>query len=269
MPKVVYTNNDITKVFYSGYTIEKIYACDGELVYSASTEPPVVSNKLTYTISGNTYTIPCNGNSTLTRLEVQQSIYDNVGSLAKLESAVIGDCVTVVGSNCFNEETSLTSVTIPSSVVTLKDSAFYRCEALSSITIPDSVTTIENNAFDATSISAITFPSGITELSVEVCNNCIYLNTIDIPSGVTNIDRYAFHFEAYAQEPRKTIAENLARNRSVTIHATVPPTLSTYGPFSWSGDPENCTYPIYVPAGSLEAYKTAWPYYADRLQAIQ
>lgn len=36
---IVACNNEITEVHYSGYTIEKIYACDGELVYNAETPP--------------------------------------------------------------------------------------------------------------------------------------------------------------------------------------------------------------------------------------
>ena len=32
---IVFSNNNITEVHYSGYTIDKIYACDGELVYES------------------------------------------------------------------------------------------------------------------------------------------------------------------------------------------------------------------------------------------
>jgi len=47
----------------------------------------------------------------------------------------------------------------------------------------------------------------------------------------------------------------------MTINATTPPTLGN-SVFA------NTNFPIYVPAGSVEAYKTAWSEYADRIQAI-
>ena len=52
---------------------------------------------------------------------------------------------------------------------------------------------------------------------------------------------------------------------SVTILATTPPTLGGSNTFN---DTNNC--PIYVPAESVDAYKTAtnWSRLADRIQAI-
>ena len=75
------------------------------------------------------------------------------------------------------------------------------------------------------------------------------LKVLVIPSSVTKIEDYAF-----------TYCRNL---ESITIEATTPPTLgSLVFPTS------SC--PIYVPAGSVDAYKNArnWSSYASRIVAI-
>ena len=76
------------------------------------------------------------------------------------------------------------------------------------------------------------------------------ITSLSIPDGTTKIGYGAFY--------------NCSRLTSVTIKATTPPTL-TSGAFN---DTNNC--PIYVPAESVDAYKTAtnWSAYADRIQAI-
>lgn len=40
MSSIVFCNNDITDIKYSGFTITKVYACGGELVYEKEEEPP-------------------------------------------------------------------------------------------------------------------------------------------------------------------------------------------------------------------------------------
>ena len=261
---MIYFNGDIKNIQYSGHTISKVYSCGGNLVWSGGTTPPTppTGNKLTYTVSGNTYYIPCDSSSTLTKREI---IIQQVGDL---ETAIVGDCVTVLGDNCFNEETILSSCTIPNTVTTIEHSAFQNCNSLTSITIPTSVTSIGDEAFaNCSGLTSIDIPSGITEIPISCFEDCISLSAITIPSGVTSIGNDAFLFDYYTEEPIKSQSIWLAANRSVIIHALTPPTLGQVA-FSWSGEPSLCTYPIYVPPQSVEAYKTAWPQYASRIQAI-
>ena len=76
------------------------------------------------------------------------------------------------------------------------------------------------------------------------------ITSLSIPDGTTKIGGYVFY--------------NCSSLTSITIKATTPPTLGS----SAFDNTNNC--PIYVPAKSVNAYKTAtnWSAYANRIQAI-
>ena len=110
-----------------------------------------------------------------------------------IKKTVIKRGVTSIGARAFEDCTSLTSITIPSSVTIISDYAFYRCTSLTSITIPSSVTNIGDGAFeDCTSLTSITIPSSVTNIGDYAFYRCTSLTSIMIPSSVTNIGDYAF-----------------------------------------------------------------------------
>ena len=74
------------------------------------------------------------------------------------------------------------------------------------------------------------------------------MTTVVIPSTVSFIGYLAFEY--------------CTALTSITCLGTTPATLDG-GTFN---DTNNC--PIYVPTDSVDAYKTAWPQYASRIQAI-
>ena len=110
-----------------------------------------------------------------------------------IKKTVIKRGVTSIGARAFEDCTSLTSITIPSSVTIISDYAFYRCTSLTSITIPSSVTIIGDGAFeDCTSLTSITIPSSVMNIGDYAFYRCTSLTSIMIPSSVTNIGDYAF-----------------------------------------------------------------------------
>ena len=146
-------------------------------------------------------------------------------------------------------EKKMTSYTVPSYVDTIGSFVFYNCVNLESITIPDSVTYIGHSSFrGCTSLTSIDIPSSVTTIGNQAFRNCTSLTNVNISSGVTEIQTYAFYG-----------CSSLA---SITVEAVTPPNLGTRA-FDNTND---C--PIYVPEDSVEAYRTAWPQYADRIQAI-
>ena len=168
-----------------------------------------------------------------------------------ITSVTIPDSVTSIGNYAFYDCTSIANVTIGSCVTTIGNSAFSSCSGLTSITIPDSVTSIGKDAFYyCTSIANVTIGSGVTTIGNGAFNSCSGLTSVTIPDSVTNIGNSAFY--------------DCRSLSSVTINAVTPPTLGS-GAFYGIYD-----YIIYVPAASLNAYKTAdgWSTYADRIHPI-
>ena len=94
-------------------------------------------------------------------------------------------------------------------------------------------------------ITSIEIPEGTSRIDEAVFRYCTQMTTVVIPSTVSFIGYLAF--------------EHCTALTSITCLATTPPTLDG-GTFN---DTNNC--PIYVPAASVDAYKTAWPQYASRI----
>lgn len=116
--------------------------------------------------------------------------------------------------------------------------------------IGDCVTSIGSYAFSGcSSLTSCTIGSGVTSIGSDAFSNCKSLSSIEIPNSVTSIGNYAFHY-----------CSDLA---SITVNAVIPPKLGSNA-FSAS----SC--PIYVPADSLNDYKTArgWSTYASRIRPL-
>ena len=187
----------------------------------------------------------------LTSVTIPNSV-TSIGDIAfsenKLTSVTIPNSVTRIGNYVFSNN-NLTSVTIPNSVTSIGQSAFY-FNQLTSVTIPNSVTSIGKSAFESNPLTSVTIPNSVTSIGdLAFSNN--KLTSVTIPNSVTSIGNYAF---------------GSSQLTSVTIHAVNPPTADRGGIFGY-----NSSLKIYVPAQSVNAYKTAegWKDYADKIFPIQ
>ena len=169
-----------------------------------------------------------------------------------LTAITIPESVTSIGYSAFAYCSSLTAITIPTSVTSIGGGAFYRCTSLTAITLPESVTSIGDYAFRyCFSLTAITIPEGVTSIAYAAFNGCSSLTAITIPEGVTSIGLTAFG--------------DCSSLTAITCEAKTPPTHE--GPYVFSG--VNKSIPVYVPASSVEAYKSAqyWSEFTN-IQAI-
>lgn len=232
-------------------TYDTLAECEG----GYEPAPTGIKYRATY-IGGEVYNLSCFGeHGTLTSGNTYHSGYFS----SAVTTAQIGDCVTAIGTSAFAGFESLSRLNsiidgvgiIPSGVTSIDDGAFACCRSLTAITIPSGVTSIGEVAFnDCYNLTSINIPSGVTSIANYTFSSCYNLTGITIPSGVTTIGISAF--------------EGCSSLASITCLATTPPTLGR----DVFDNTNNC--PIYVPSGSVSAYKSAsgWSTYASRIQPI-
>ena len=201
--------------------------------------------------NGNTVEVPCNSSTTLSSGET----YTTIG----YTSVEIGDCVTTIGEKAFLNEIHVTNLTVPSGVTTIERMAFDKIGSSQQITnftltLNEGLVTIGEFGFAALkNLKSVTIPNTVQTISNGAFESCTSLSSITIGSGVTSIGNGAF-----------SKSSGNTQYETITILATTPPTLGAMTVFYDGG---NC--PIYVPAASVNAYKSAWRGYADRIFPIQ
>ena len=214
-----------------------------------------------------------------------------------LANIVIGDGVTSIEEGTFTRCYGLTNITIPNSVTSIGWGAFERCHGLTSITIPKSVISIGDLPFyycaefkefivskqnpkylaidgvlfdknkttlilfpEAKSADSYMVPNGVTSIgeyafsdcrrltSITISNSvisireaafaeCLYLTSITLGNSVASIERSAF-------EACSELTEIYSKN-------PIPPTIEL------NSFENQTTCKLYVPKGSLQAYKEA------------
>ena len=108
-------------------------------------------------------------------------------------SSIDGHVVTDIGSNCFESNSTLVSVTVSENVTNIDEYAFYGCAALSSITLPDGLRNIGSHAFSGcSSLVNITLPDGLRNIGPGAFYKCTSLAGIVIPDGVEVISKETF-----------------------------------------------------------------------------
>lgn len=218
-------------------------------------------------LSGDTlFSFDCNNSSTLTSVETRpysSMTYTKVGTcvtelgsgafalMGGLSGITIPNTVTTIGTFAFSGTNALIDCILPTSVTSIGDGAFINCTSLTNFVLWDSITTIGESAFtNCDSLISVNIPSGLTNISDYCFLDCGALSEITIPTGVTRIGAGAF--------------QNCSGLTSITCIAETPPSLGSYALFNTN----NC--PIYVPAESVETYKTSyyWSDFSSRITAI-
>lgn len=173
--------------------------------------------------------------------------------------------VTLPTRNFYNGETlyvpqymcrycyGLKSASIPPRVNVIKLGAFQYCYTLKELTQPYAVSNYEGYAFSmCRALKNIILKNGVANITQNMFSTCYSLTTITVPRTVETIGSNAF-------QSCQGMAE-------YCFLPTTPPTMSNSNAFS--NIPSDCV--IYVPAESVEAYKSAtnWSTYASQIQAM-
>lgn len=161
-------------------------------------------------------------------------------------------------------------------VTAIPEEAFKTCKTLVSVDMENShhIVKIGHRAFQQLSnLKYVHIPQGITMLDINTFQSDIALQTIDLPEGLTSIGDGCFQYCSSLQEivfPSTTTSiggyslRYCSQLKSITCLATNPPALGNDTVF----DDNHQDRLIYVPAESVEAYKTAWSKWANSITSI-
>lgn len=182
-----------------------------------------------------------------------------------------------LGGGVFSGCTSLPSVVIPSGWTSISNSMFAGCASLSSITYEGVELGIGELAFaSCTSLTSIDFKPKC-QIGGGAFYNCTGLTSVRIQEYGWNCG-YGGGGSLWITYDDNSVPigafEGCSSLTSITFENTIPPEFNGAGSSSpedyqhMFADTNNC--PIYVPAESVNTYKTAtgWSYFAGRIQAI-
>ena len=276
----VFENNATDRKFYvPAEAVDAYKTADGWKDYAdvIEAEPELELCQILYTSTDGNIVTPYRAD--VFGANIVSNTYENGRGVITFDGPV-----TQIGTYAFYRKSQLTSVTLPESVTSIDTQSFGACQGLTSFTIPNSVTNVLKAAFLACYNLAEFYgpaatddhhgividgrfcaftPAGPEEYAIEegvttiidgAFNDCGKLKKVTIPSTVVEIQEQAF-YRCYALT-------------TVNCKPIIPPTLlmhSSYGTFDGNATGRK----IYVPAGSVDAYKTAsgWRVYADAIEA--
>lgn len=204
---------------------------------------------------------------------------------AGLTEYAIPNNVITIGEQSFQQCSNLANITIGKNVKTISAQAFLYCFGLEEINIPNNVAIIEDAAFcDCSNLVSLTIGNGVTTIGMDAFRNCASLRNASIGDSVTTIESWAFEgcrrledlvlgmslttirpyaFSGCTNLTNVTIPHEVtmigknafydcARLETVYCQATTPPVIYL-DTFSGCGSDMK----VYVPAGSIRAYKAA------------
>lgn len=210
---------------------------------------------------------------------------DAFQSCISLKSIDLPESLTTLSTHAFHNCSKITTIRIPDALTLVSDNPFFMCDGLSSFTgtnnmisedgrclvkngtivsfatagledqiytIPEGITSIGNQAFVKANFSSVIIPETVSSIGWAAFYDNTHLTTIDIPSSVTSMSSWVFN--------------ECSALYKLTLHNTTPPTLGT-GVFNGT----HSSLSIWVPAGSVEAYRTnsSWIAALNSVDVIQ
>ena len=121
--------------------------------------------------------------------------YTGSNTSVTIPSKIKGYTVTKIGSEAFESNKKIKSVTMPNSINWVGDFSFEECSNLTSIKMSNSVTYIGGQAFSGcSSLKSIIIPNKVTYIGPWAFSGCSNLTSITIPKSVSEISDYPFSY---------------------------------------------------------------------------
>ena len=197
----------------------------------------------------------------------------------KALQAVTAPSLAEVPASTFENCSALTSIELSPEINTIGEHAFKHCKALAYIELPEQLTTISKEAFEGCALSSLELPDGIVTIGERAFKNCKGLTRVTVPDVCATIDKEAFRecsllAEIDLGKALLKLGDNALRETAITTlvipetvtqmgkkvtekcksltriecHPILPPQLDAVS---------NNKVELYVPAGSLNAYRSA------------
>ena len=208
--------------------------------------------------------------------EIPESCFQNSG----LTAVTLPENVTTVGEMSFYGCHSLLSVAVYGPK-TFEENAFSWVETVQDVFIDNLADWCERTIFansdaspfywrsDLTKLSSLyldgelvenlVIPDGVVKVGDYSFNSCGSIKTVVIPDGVVTVGKYAFGCPELTKVTiGKTVSSigdyafNCRKIEEMTSLNPVPPTVNEF-----VYNVSNLNFPVYVPAGSVDAYKNA------------
>ncbi len=113
--------------------------------------------------------------------EVSVMCQDSTIVNAEIPETIDGLTINMIDAECFADNTSLESVTLPKTIRYIEDFAFYNCPALKSISLPNGLETISYQAFyGCTSLTEVTIPASVVSIEEFVFSGCSSMEAIHV-----------------------------------------------------------------------------------------
>ncbi|MBO7115882.1 MAG: leucine-rich repeat domain-containing protein [Prevotella sp.] len=131
-----------------------------------------------------------------------------------INTLVIGDGVTIIGTNAFNGCTSLATVTFAGTpqLTAIYGDAFYGCAALTTINIPASVTTLYGGVFqNCTNLATVSGGDGLTSIGTSAFYNTPWKANLN-----DNIPNNALFYLGHVAYRMKGDASNITLDEGTT-----------------------------------------------------
>ena len=179
----------LTAVPLSGFVGFELPAFDWGIKASALAESGQCGDNVSYTYDSETKELIIGGTGSMTDYGSHNSPFSN----SDIESVVIMDGVTTIGSYTFFYCKSLTSITIPNSIISINHDAFSGCSSLKNMEIPDSVTAMGSYVFNnCKNLESVAIGKGIKEIPSGYFSGLTGLKSVALSEGLETIGDNAF-----------------------------------------------------------------------------
>ncbi|MBR3988847.1 MAG: leucine-rich repeat protein [Clostridia bacterium] len=106
--------------------------------------------------------------------------YEGEAAELTIPETLDGATVTAIDDWAFEDNTAITSVTIPDTVESIESRAFFGCTALKSVNLPANLVSLGNGAFGKTAIESVNIPKSLEKADYSYSSHKYTVNGVEL-----------------------------------------------------------------------------------------